>query len=342
MLNLFRGGKVTSGLSALRSEDSNCKGGDTAVSGMGRIGVMLGVREMLFGVMEMIMEVARVTTFIVTCKSYGGEATVHLFRAFLTLGSAGARGVEDCVTEEIVSVVPIKGFRFFCSSRDENSSINAPNPNSFNDPLNIFTHPPQPQYEKNSCELCGNDSHYGYDCPPRFLLAVNISAHTPKPLQYFNYFCYDDDDYDYEESTIPLNEIVSQIPLFNVITTSPTILPIEDPEDSLIIGDEDLSTIPEKESDEFIKSSVKDLVPIPSESEDTSESDSECNLPSCDDFSPINVLEGNSVTFSKPLFDSNDNFTSSNDESLSDKDVSEDNVKIARTLFLNSMTKHLE
>ncbi|GJZ97176.1 hypothetical protein Tco_0669629 [Tanacetum coccineum] len=27
--------------------------------------------------------------------------------------------------------------------------------------------PPQPQYETYSCELCGNDSHYGYDCPPR-------------------------------------------------------------------------------------------------------------------------------------------------------------------------------
>nr|GFB66071.1 hypothetical protein [Tanacetum cinerariifolium] len=38
MLNLFQGGKVTSGLSALRSEDSNCKGGDAAGSGMGRIG----------------------------------------------------------------------------------------------------------------------------------------------------------------------------------------------------------------------------------------------------------------------------------------------------------------
>nr|GFC00908.1 hypothetical protein [Tanacetum cinerariifolium] len=37
MLNLFQGGKVTSGLSTLWSEDSNCKGGDAAGSGMGRI-----------------------------------------------------------------------------------------------------------------------------------------------------------------------------------------------------------------------------------------------------------------------------------------------------------------
>ncbi|GJR15422.1 hypothetical protein Tco_0798074 [Tanacetum coccineum] len=101
-----------------------------------------------------------------------------------------------------------------------------------------------------------------------------------------------------------------------------------EPEDSLIMGDEDLSTIPEKESNEVIKSSVEDLIPIPSESEDTFRSDSECDLPSCNDFSPINVSEEKSVTFSNPLFDSNDDFTSSDDESLSDEDVPEDNVKI--------------
>ncbi|GJT84244.1 hypothetical protein Tco_1058586 [Tanacetum coccineum] len=97
---------------------------------------------------------------------------------------------------------------------------------------------------------------------------------------------------------------------------------------SLSMGDEQLSTIPEKESDEFIKSSVEDLVPILSESEDTFESDSECDFPPCDDFSPIDIPEGKSVTFSNPLFDSNDDFTSSDDESLFDEDVPEDNVKI--------------
>nr|GEU51178.1 hypothetical protein [Tanacetum cinerariifolium] len=159
--------------------------------------------------------------------------------------------------------------------------------------------------------------------------AANLSAYSTEPLRRFNSFCYDDDDdYDYEESTIPLNEIISQIPPSIVITTSPIVLPIEDPEDSLIMWDENLSTIPKKESDEVIKSSVEDLVLIPSKSEDTSGSDNECDFPSCDDFYPINVLEGNSVTFSNPLFDSNDDFTSSDDESLFDKDVLEDNVKI--------------
>ncbi|GJZ78340.1 hypothetical protein Tco_0643012 [Tanacetum coccineum] len=97
-------------------------------------------------------------------------------------------------------------------------------------------------------------------------------------------------------------------------------LPTKEPEDSLIMGNEELSTIPEKESDEFIKSSVEDLIPIPRESEDSSG----IVLPSSDDFSPI--FEEKSVTFSNPLFDSND-FTSSDNESLSDEDVPED-VKI--------------
>nr|GEX27948.1 hypothetical protein [Tanacetum cinerariifolium] len=112
------------------------------------------------------------------------------------------------------------------------------------------------------------------------------------------------------------------------ITTSDPVLPNEDPENSLIMGNEELNTIPEKESDEFIKSSVEDLVPIPSKSEDTSGSESVFNLPSCDDFSPIDVPEEKVVTFSNPLFNSNDDFISSGDKSLSDEDVPEENVKI--------------
>ncbi|GJX13729.1 hypothetical protein Tco_0205487 [Tanacetum coccineum] len=90
-----------------------------------------------------------------------------------------------------------------------------------------------------------------------------------------------------------------------------------EPDNSLIMGDGNLNTIPEKESDEFIKSSVEDHVPILRESEDTSDSDKECDLPFCD----------NSVTFSNPLFDANDDFTSSDDESLLVEDVQEENFK---------------
>nr|GEV49196.1 hypothetical protein [Tanacetum cinerariifolium] len=51
------------------------------------------------------------------------------------------------------------------------------------------------------------------------------------------------------------------------------VLPTEEPKYSLSMGDEHLSTIPKTESDEVIKSSVKNLVPIPSEYEVTSDNE---------------------------------------------------------------------
>ncbi|GJW65395.1 hypothetical protein Tco_0117279 [Tanacetum coccineum] len=57
-------------------------------------------------------------------------------------------------------------------------------------------------------------------------------------------------------------------------------LPIEEPDNSLNMGDEHLDTIPATESDEVIKSSVENLVPIPSEFEGIS--DDSCDVPICD------------------------------------------------------------
>nr|GEW89045.1 hypothetical protein [Tanacetum cinerariifolium] len=79
-------------------------------------------------------------------------------------------------------------------------------------------------------------------------------THTFEPSRRFNYICYDDgDDDDDEESTISLSGIISQLPPSILITTSPPVLPIEDAEVSLIMGNEELNTIPEKKSNEFIK-----------------------------------------------------------------------------------------
>nr|GEY14028.1 hypothetical protein [Tanacetum cinerariifolium] len=89
-------------------------------------------------------------------------------------------------------------------------------------------------------------------------------------------------------------------------------LPTGDPEDSLRMGDEHLDTILETESDEFIKSSVENLVPNTNESEDLS--DSECDMPVFDNF----------TTFSDLLFDADDDFSSSDDESFSDEDISKE------------------
>nr|GEU58827.1 hypothetical protein [Tanacetum cinerariifolium] len=83
---------------------------------------------------------------------------------------------------------------------------------------------------------------------------------------------YDDDD---DEYSIQVSEFLKKSP----IAIAP-VLPTEDPDNSLSMGDEHLDTIPEIESDEIIKSSVEDLVPIPSESEGIL--DSMCDVPFSD------------------------------------------------------------
>ncbi|GJV21579.1 hypothetical protein Tco_1370599 [Tanacetum coccineum] len=140
--------------------------------------------------------------------------------------------------------------------------------------------------------------------------AANVRTYTPEPSRCFNIiYNYDDDD---EESTIPLNEITSQISPSIAITP---VLPTMEPEDSLIMGDENLSTIPKKESDEFIKSSVEDLVLIPSESEDTSGSDSNDD----ESLSDEDVSEDNVKIYSNPLFEFDDEYISSDVNPLFDE-----------------------
>nr|GEY64993.1 hypothetical protein [Tanacetum cinerariifolium] len=71
--------------------------------------------------------------------------------------------------------------------------------------------------------------------------------------------CYDDDD-DEEESNSLKDNNIFELPPCSAVTPN-------EPVNSLSMGDEHLDTISATESDELIKSSVEDLVPIPSESE---------------------------------------------------------------------------
>ncbi|GJS88576.1 hypothetical protein Tco_0771212 [Tanacetum coccineum] len=89
---------------------------------------------------------------------------------------------------------------------------------------------------------------------------------------YWKFPIFDDDD---DEYTIQYKEYLE--------TSSKAITPdlsTEELDYSLSMGDEHLDTILETESDEVIKSSVEDLVPIPSESEGIF--DNMCDVPSCD------------------------------------------------------------
>ncbi|GJX95071.1 hypothetical protein Tco_0349657 [Tanacetum coccineum] len=107
--------------------------------------------------------------------------------------------------------------------------------------------------------------------------------------------CYDDD----EDDTIAITPV----------------LPIEEPDNSLSMGDEHLDTIPATESDEVIKSSVENLVPIPSESEGIP--DKMCDVPLCENTTPLNALNEHSEI----VVNSDDDNSSSDDDSPYGEDI---------------------
>ncbi|GKA41823.1 hypothetical protein Tco_0734483 [Tanacetum coccineum] len=147
---------------------------------------------------------------------------------------------------------------------------------------------------------------------------VNLDTYTPEPSQCRKIpICYDDDDD--EESSIPLRDIIiSELPPCIAITP---VLLTEEPVDSLIMEDKHLDTIPATESNELIKSSIEDLIYTPSESYGISES--ECDLPVCDDSSPKKdeVLDD---IISIPPGNGNDHFNA--ESSLIESVLNRDNV----------------
>nr|GEZ07887.1 hypothetical protein [Tanacetum cinerariifolium] len=119
---------------------------------------------------------------------------------------------------------------------------------------------------------------------------ANLSTY---PSKCFNSFCYDDDDD--EDFTIAVTPSLST----------------EEHDNSLSMGDEHLDTISATESDEFIKSSVENLIPIPSESEGIL--DNMCDVPFHDNSPPLDVSKDQF----KDFFDSTDEFSSTDDDSFS-------------------------
>ncbi|GKF45769.1 hypothetical protein Tco_0135571, partial [Tanacetum coccineum] len=111
-----------------------------------------------------------------------------------------------------------------------------------------------------------------------------------------------------------------KIPIFydddedDTIAITP-VLPIKEPDNSLSMGDKHLDTIPEMESDEFIKSSVEDLVPIPSESEGIP--DKMCDVPLYENTTPLNTLNEHSEI----VVNSYDDNYSSDDDSPYGEDI---------------------
>nr|GEV64620.1 hypothetical protein [Tanacetum cinerariifolium] len=112
-----------------------------------------------------------------------------------------------------------------------------------------------------TCKSYGKGSKIGYNCPLKVPIIYNpepcnqtMNNELPQTLPSFDSTCYFDkensilaccdDDVDYNSAITP-------------------VLSIKELDNSLSIGDEHLDTIPATESDEVIKSSVEDLVLIP-------------------------------------------------------------------------------
>nr|GEX50714.1 hypothetical protein [Tanacetum cinerariifolium] len=132
-----------------------------------------------------------------------------------------------------------------CYSEDGKSFTYDSKSNLVDDFPNLFNPPLQPP--PYSYEFCGNDVYYGHDCPLQRLhndvqniheeLAVYINTPSwDRPTIYYN----NDDDKDCTIAVTP-----------------------KEPDNSLSIWDEHLDTFSVTESDEFIKSSVENLVPNP-------------------------------------------------------------------------------
>nr|GEX55785.1 hypothetical protein [Tanacetum cinerariifolium] len=109
---------------------------------------------------------------------------------------------------------------------------------------------------------------------------------------------YDDDDDDDVDYTIAITPVLST----------------EEPDNSLSMGDEHLDTIPATESDEVIKSSVKDLVPIPSESEGIP--DTMCDVHLVNNPTPLEAKDHFEI-----VINFNDDYSSSDDDSLYNENI---------------------
>nr|GEU80665.1 hypothetical protein [Tanacetum cinerariifolium] len=209
---------------------------------------------------------------------------------------------------------------------DENSSQSPPQINHHccygcGDPLDdIFCH-------QCTCELCGKGAYYGYSCPSKASIIPNPEPcnnqtidELPQTLPSFD-----------QHSTLKMGIHSLMIPdlillmilltfsthLYNLlcilVNFAGTML-----EEEKQIEDEEAAKARywkifvcyDDDNDEdygFIKSSVENLVPNPSEFK----GEHECDVPACENF----------TTFSNILFDSDYDFSSSDDRSFYDEDI---------------------
>nr|GEW71509.1 hypothetical protein [Tanacetum cinerariifolium] len=211
--------------------------------------------------------------------------------------------------EEFPQTLP--SFHPTCYFGDENSFAYDLTPNFINDSPNVSNPPSHPRrilmsfvgtilitvtivHLKFRLSIIQNRvtintliSHKIFKISTNNILVVKAVGARMRPFNKIPIYYDDDDD---EESSTPLRDIIiSELPSCMAITL---VLSTEEPKDSLIMGDEHLDTIPEKESNEFIKSSIENLVSNPTDD----------NFSSGDDKSFFDEDVSKEI-YSNPLFD---------------------------------------
>nr|GEW07844.1 reverse transcriptase domain-containing protein [Tanacetum cinerariifolium] len=262
-----------------------------------------------------------------TCKSCGKGAHIGYNCLPKVPIISNPEPCNQTMNNELPQTLP--GFDSMCYSDKENSVPYVLKPNFVDEFSNIFNPPPQPPIYY--CEFCGSNAQYGRYCTPQ----VSFIYLKPGYSQDFNfsqdihdfqqqYLCcdqcgephetfqcqqelteyintpgwnrptfYDDDDDDDIDYTIAITPVLST----------------EETENSLSMGDEHLDTIRATESDEVIKSSVEDLVLIPSESEGIP--DTMCDVHLVRNPTPLEAKDHVEI-----VINSNDDISSSDDDSL--------------------------
>nr|GEY98392.1 hypothetical protein [Tanacetum cinerariifolium] len=171
-----------------------------------------------------------------------------------------------------------------------------------------------------TCESCENGAHIDYNCPPKVQVISNPEpchnqnvGELPQTLTSFHPRCYSGDENSFALDLTP-----------NFVNDSPNVFhpPSQSPTNSYEFCGNDAYyshdcppqvsyTILATGSDEVIKSSVENLVPIPSESEGIP--DNACDVPFHGNFPPFDVSKDQFEEFS----DSNDDSTFIDDDYFS-------------------------
>nr|GFA33257.1 hypothetical protein [Tanacetum cinerariifolium] len=229
-----------------------------------------------------------------TCKSCGKDAHIGYNCPSKVSVISILEPCNNQTIDELPQALPI--FHPTFHSKAESPFTLDSTPTYVDESPNVFNPPPQPPVVGARTRL------FNVNKKSFMSLVVNtaeahmriFSVNRTHPSKRLTSFFYDDDD-DYNSAITP-------------------ILSTKEPIDSLSMGDEHLDTIPATESDEVINSSVKDLVPIPSEFKGIP--DTMCDVHFDNNHTPLEAKD-----HVKIVMNSNDDISSSDDDSLHEENI---------------------